>query len=125
MAKSKKKTPKTAEVTDEKTIVAEEMIREVVEVVDAEKSEENPTEPQKTEETEPKDPKRLALEEFAAIWNSMTQHNYMSDEQARKVHKLWQTYTGRTDFYVNCSVCSSNHIKTLKKHCKNVGIYLK
>lgn len=67
-------------------------------------------------------PKVKALKEFASIWNGMKQHNYMTDAQAREVHKLWQTVTGRTDYYTNCGVCTINHIKSLKKLCKNEGI---
>ena len=63
-----------------------------------------------------------ALKEFASIWNGMKQHNYMSDAQEREVHQLWQTVTGRTDYYTNCGVCTINHIKVLKKLCKNEGI---
>jgi recombinational DNA repair protein RecT len=67
-------------------------------------------------------PKIKALRDFVELWDGMNQHIYMTDEQARKVHKMWQIVTGRTDYYTNCSVCTINHIKVLKKHCKENGI---
>lgn len=69
--------------------------------------------------------KQIALEEFAKFWNGLPHHNYISDKEARYVHTLWQTVTGRTDYYSNCSICTINHIKSLKKYCKNEGIELK
>ena len=69
--------------------------------------------------------KQIALEEFANFWNGLPHHQYISDKEARYVHSLWQTATGRTDYYSNCSICTINHIKQLKKLCKNEGIELK
>lgn len=69
--------------------------------------------------------KQIALEEFANFWNGLPHHNYISDKEARYVHTLWQTATGRTDYYSNCSICTINHVKSLKKLCKNEGIELK
>ena len=69
--------------------------------------------------------KQIALEEFATFWNGLPHHQYISDKEARYVHTLWQTATGRTDYYSNCSICTINHIKQLKKLCKNEGIELK
>lgn len=69
--------------------------------------------------------KQIALEEFANFWNGLPHHQYISDKEARFVHTLWQTATGRTDYYSNCSICTINHIKQLKKLCKNEGIDLK
>lgn len=69
--------------------------------------------------------KQIALEEFANFWNALPHHQYISDKEARYVHTLWQTATGRTDYYSNCSICTINHIKQLKKLCKNEGIELK
>lgn len=69
-------------------------------------------------------PKVKALMEFAELWKSLPHHNYMSAKQARAVHRLWQTVTGRTDYYVNCSVCTIAHIKILKKEAKNEGIVI-
>lgn len=72
-----------------------------------------------------KDPKTLALEGFAELWNNLKQYQYMTDADARKVHQFWQVVSGRTDYYVNCGVCTNNHIKVLKKRCKDAGISLK
>ena len=69
--------------------------------------------------------KQIALEEFANFWNGLPHHQYISDKEARYVHSWWQTATGRTDYYSNCSICTINHIKQLKKLCKNEGIELK
>lgn len=69
--------------------------------------------------------KQIALEEFAKFWNGLPHHNYISDKEARYVHTLWQTATGRTDYYSNCSICTINHVKSLKKLCKNEGIEVK
>lgn len=69
--------------------------------------------------------KQIALEEFANFWNALPHHQYISDKEARYVHTLWQTATGRTDYYSNCSICTINHVKSLKKLCKNEGIEVK
>ena len=76
----------------------------------------------KFETWEQETPKRKALREFAELWKTLPHHNYMTDKQARQVHKYWQVVTGRTDYYVNCSVCTINHIRRLKKEAKNEGI---
>ena len=73
-------------------------------------------------ETTVESAKVKALKEFAELWKSLPHHNYMTNKQAREVHKLWQTVTGRTDYYFNCSVCTINHIKQLKKEARNEGI---
>lgn len=75
-------------------------------------------------ETEQETPKRKALREFAELWKTLPHHNYMTDKQARQVHKYWQVVTGRTDYYVNCSVCTINHIRRLKKEAKDEGIVI-
>jgi len=62
-----------------------------------------------------------AVKEFCKLWNGLKNHNIITDEDARTIHKLWQTVAKRTDFYVNCGVCSLNHIKYLKKKAAQYG----
>lgn len=134
MARKKKTTNKPA-------VQEEVQDFEVVEVTPAVEEKETPVvkvemsyESDKLEPTEKviekveivvKTAKQIALEEFANFWNGLPHHQYISDKEARFVHTLWQTATGRTDYYSNCSICTINHIKQLKKLCKNEGIGLK
>lgn len=67
-------------------------------------------------------PKIKAIKEFAQLWATLPHYNYVTDKQAREIHKLWQIVTGRTDYYNNCSACLIAHVKTLKKIAKNEGI---
>lgn len=78
----------------------------------------------KFETLEQETPKRKALKEFAELWKGLPHHNYMTDEQARRVHKLWQIVTGRTSYYTNCSICTIGHIKALRREAKNEGIVI-
>lgn len=71
------------------------------------------------------DRKLEAVKAFAELWESLPHHNYMTDAQARQVHRLWQAVTGRTDYYTNCSVCTINHIKYLKKIARGYGIEIR
>lgn len=95
--------------------------------------ENNPAEPKPTEQVimeaeikvEEQDRKLEAVREFAELWESLPHHNYMTDAQARQVHRLWQAVTGRTDYYTNCSVCTINHIKCLKKIARGYGIEIR
>lgn len=43
-----------------------------------------------------------------------------TDEDARKLWKIWQEYTGRTATYRNCSVCVYSKVKFLKKEYKRL-----
>lgn len=76
-------------------------------------------------EVEEQDRKLEAVKAFAELWESLPHHNYMTDAQARQVHRLWQAVTGRTDYYTNCSVCTINHIKYLKKIARGYGIEIR
>lgn len=71
------------------------------------------------------DRKLEAVKAFAELWENLPHHNYMTDAQARQVHRLWQAVTGRTDYYTNCSVCTINHIKYLKKIARGYGIEIR
>lgn len=71
------------------------------------------------------DRKLEAVKAFAELWESLPHHNYMTDAQARQVHRLWQAVTGRTDYYTNCSVCTINHIRYLKKIARGYGIEIR
>lgn len=62
-----------------------------------------------------------AVYDFVQLWNGLKNHNIITDEDARTIHKLWQTAAKRTDYYVNCGVCSLNHIKYLKKKAAQYG----
>ena len=75
-----------------------------------------------TPETIEDSPKIKAIKEFAQLWATLPHYNYVTDKQAREIHKLWQIVTGRTDYYNNCSACLIAHVKTLKKIAKNEGI---
>lgn len=97
MSKKSKKTEETP-LLEETTLIEEPVTEEPVE-----------TDEQK------------AVKEFCKLWNGLKNHNIITDEDARTIHKLWQTAAKRTDFYVNCGVCSLNHIKYLKKKAAQYG----
>lgn len=62
-----------------------------------------------------------AVKEFCKLWNGLKNHNIITDEDARTIHKLWQTAAKRTDYYVNCAVCIIQKIKWLKKKAAFYG----
>lgn len=66
-------------------------------------------------------PKIEAIKQFKELWQNLPHHNYITDKQAREIHALWQKITGRTDYYSNCSVCTINHIKQIRKIARNEG----
>lgn len=70
---------------------------------------------------EERTPERQAVWDFCQKWNSLKNHNIISDEDAREIHKYWQIAAKRTDYYVNCSVCIIQRIKYLKKKALQYG----
>lgn len=66
-------------------------------------------------------PKIEAIKQFKELWQNLPHHNFITDKQAREIHVFWQKITGRTDYYSNCSVCTINHIKQIRKIARNEG----
>ena len=107
-------------VTDETPLeTMEEQIEQPVEQViePADEPTEQPTE-QPVEEEKPLSDEQKAVYDFVQFWNGLKNHNVVTDEEARHIHSLWQKAAKRTDYYVNCGVCTLNHIKYLKKKAR-------
>lgn len=102
MSKKSKKTEETP-LLEETTLIEEPVTEEPV-----------TEEPVETDE-------QKAVKEFCKLWNGLKNHNIITDEDARTIHKLWQTAAKRTDYYVNCSVCMIQRIKWLKKKAAFYG----
>lgn len=124
----KKKTEKTIEqgieslVTEQLEAVIED-VKNTEEMTSETEQQEAVIEDVKPEEKkiEERTPERQAVWDFCQKWNSLKNHNVISDADAREIHKYWQIASGRSDFYVHCGVCSSNHIKYLKKKALQYG----
>jgi hypothetical protein len=118
MAKRGRK-PKNAPVEHVENIIEEQNATQTQEITQISTENiltiENAPAPEKT-------PKIVAIEQFKELWQNLPHHNYITDKQAREIHVLWQKITGRTDYYSNCSVCTINHIKQIRKIARNEGI---
>lgn len=126
----KKKTEQTIEqiesvVTEQQTEQLEAVIEDVI---PEEKNMEDETPQAVIEDVLPEEkkieertPERQAVWDFCQKWNSLKNHNIISDADARQIHKYWQIASGRSDFYVNCSVCMIQRIKWLKKKAAFYG----
>lgn len=101
---------------DVQPIVEETIVEETIEVVEKPLIDEPVVEKTLEEKT---------LEEFVNTYNSLTNYYVISDKQAREFHRMWQILAHRTDYYVNCGVCSANHIRFMKKLAKNKGFEVK
>lgn len=117
MSKSKKTEETPLETMEEQVI--EQPTEQIVDGPVDEPTEQ-PTE-QPVEEEKPLSDEQKAVYDFVQLWNGLKNHNIITDEDARTIHKLWQTAAKRTDYYVNCGVCSLNHIKYLKKKAAQYG----
>lgn len=81
-------------------------------------------EDKKVEEVVPKptlSKEQQAVKDFCDFWNGLKNHSIISDAEARQIHSFWQTAYNRSDYYVNCGVCSANRIKAMKKKAKLYG----
>lgn len=112
-------------VTDETPLetMEEQVIEQPTEqIVDGPVDEptEQPTE-QPVEEEKPLSDEQKAVYDFVQFWNGLKNRNVVTDEEARHIHSLWQKAAKRTDFYVNCGVCTLNHVKYLKKKARFYG----
>ena len=106
---------------EETTLIEEPVTEELDETDETDENTPLSEEPVTEEPVLVETDEQKAVKEFCKLWNRLKNHNIITDEDARTIHKLWQTAAKRTDFYVNCGVCSLNHIKYLKKKAAQYG----